>query len=586
MTTPSLIFLHAPSVYDFRTQTILRGPISDLVPSSSVFEMYPIGFTSIAAHLEAHGYPTRIVNLAARMLQDPTFDVELFIQNLPSPLVFGIDLHWLPHAHGALEIAAIVKRYHPQTPVLFGGFSSTYYHQEIIQNYPQVDFVLRGDSTEAFVLSLIQALEANTALDTIPNLTWRDAHGKLHINQTQSGPIDLALVDLNYKQVFISAVRNNDIPSYLPFMGWLHYPIMPALTCRGCMLNCVGCGGSAFAFRNLHQRDLPAFRPPELLAADMHTIASVSNGPIFVIGDIRQGGPEYVRRFLKAVSGISIPVIIELFWPATPQFMRQVSEALPIFALEVSLESHDPVVRRAYGKPYDTDTIENTIKSALDVGARRIDMFFMIGLPEQTYESVMGTATYAEYLLRTYGADQRIRPFIGPMAPFVDPGSLAFEQPDAHGYRIFYRSLAEHRQALLEPSWQFTLNYETRWMSRREIVLSTYDAGLRFCEAKYKHGLIGVDTAEQVSRALQEGRQLAIEIERERDNPSAIYALRPRIEVLNAIRVLEARDELQLPRTRRSFKWLRLAALVIRAWLTTPRLRRIPASFLVSERRV
>lgn len=579
MTTPSLIFLHAPSVYDFRNKTILRGPISDLVPSSSVFEMYPIGFTSIAAHLEEHGYPTRIVNLAARMLQDVAFDVEDFIKNLPTPLVFGIDLHWLPHAHGALEIATIVKRYHPNTPVLLGGFSSTYFHQEIILNYSQVDFVIRGDSTEAIVLQLLQALEAGRkSFDEIPNLTWRDARGNIQVNPTHVGPPDLGLVDLNYKRVFIAAVRNHDVPSYLPFMGWLHYPIMPALTCRGCMLNCVGCGGSAFAFRNMHQRHLPAFRPPELLAADMHAIASVSNGPIFVIGDIRQGGPEYVKRFLKAVQGISIPVIIELFWPAKLEFMKQVSEALPIFALEVSLESHDPVVRRAYGKPYDNEEVETTIKSALDVGARRIDMFFMIGLPEQTYESVMGTATYAEYLLREYGSDRRIRPFIGPMAPFVDPGSLAFERPDEHGYHIFHRSLEEHRQALLEPSWQFTLNYETRWMSRREIVLSTYDAGLRFCESKHKHGLIGADTADQVTRALQEGRHLALEIERERANPTAIQALRPRIEVLNAIRVLEARDELQLPKTRRSFKWVRLALLVARAWLNQPRLKRIHSS--------
>jgi hypothetical protein len=36
-----LVLLHAPSVYDFRKNSLLAGPISDVVPSSPVFEMYP-----------------------------------------------------------------------------------------------------------------------------------------------------------------------------------------------------------------------------------------------------------------------------------------------------------------------------------------------------------------------------------------------------------------------------------------------------------------------------------------------------------------------------------------------------------------
>ena len=65
-----LVFLHAPSVYDFRKHSILYGPVSDLVPSTPVFEMYPIGFTTMAEYLERNGLRVRIVNLAVRMLND------------------------------------------------------------------------------------------------------------------------------------------------------------------------------------------------------------------------------------------------------------------------------------------------------------------------------------------------------------------------------------------------------------------------------------------------------------------------------------------------------------------------------------
>ena len=59
-----LVLLHAPSVWDFRDEVILEGPLADVIPSTIQFEMYPIGLTSIASYLEANNYNTRIVNNA------------------------------------------------------------------------------------------------------------------------------------------------------------------------------------------------------------------------------------------------------------------------------------------------------------------------------------------------------------------------------------------------------------------------------------------------------------------------------------------------------------------------------------------
>ena len=144
MSQADFVFLHAPSVYDFREHSILYGPVSDLVPSTTVFEMYPIGFTTLADYLERHGISARIFNLAVRMVRERKFDPERLIRR-QKPVAFGIDLHWMPHAHGAIEVARLIKKHHPETPVVFGGFSSSYFHEEVVQR-PEVDFVVRGDS--------------------------------------------------------------------------------------------------------------------------------------------------------------------------------------------------------------------------------------------------------------------------------------------------------------------------------------------------------------------------------------------------------------------------------------------------------
>src|SRR3990170_7256337 len=91
-----LILLHPPSLYDFRKRPGMFGPVSDVVPSTPVFEMYPIGFASLSEYLERYGLRVRIVNIALKMLKDDGFDVERFIRK-QTPVAFGIDLHWMPH---------------------------------------------------------------------------------------------------------------------------------------------------------------------------------------------------------------------------------------------------------------------------------------------------------------------------------------------------------------------------------------------------------------------------------------------------------------------------------------------------------
>ena len=253
---PDLVLLHAPSVYDFRKLPILFGPISDLVPSTPIFEMYPVGFSSIAEHLERNGIRVRIINLAFRMLRERDFDAEKLIAKL-KPQMFGIDLHWLPHAHGSLEVAALCKKHHPHIPVVFGGYSASYFHEELIR-YPQVDYVIRGDSAEEPLRRLMVALKERQSLAAIPNLTWKDEKKDVHVNPLTHVLPDLDEYSNNYLNLFRSVVRYLDLKSLIPIHDWWEYPITAVMTVRGCTHNCVFCGGSNFGLSHFYCRDKPA----------------------------------------------------------------------------------------------------------------------------------------------------------------------------------------------------------------------------------------------------------------------------------------------------------------------------------------
>jgi B12-binding domain/radical SAM domain protein len=541
MPQADLVLLHAPSVYDFRKESILYGPVSDLVPSTPVFEMYPIGLTTIAEYLERHGFRVRIVNLAVRMLGNDRFDPEKLIRKL-RPVAFGIDLHWMPHAHGAIEVARLCRKYHPDTPVMFGGFSATYFHEELIRR-PEADFVVRGDSTEVPVLQLMQhlahrggAAEAASApsLEEIPNLTWQEMDGTVRVNELTYSPENLDHVLIDYSYVVRAVARYRDLASFVPFKGWLGYPITAALSVRGCSHNCRTCGGSAAAFSALHNRRRPAYRAPEDLAQDIRNIARFSKGPVFILGDIRQAGEEYADRFLRAIHGYEGPVIVELFDAADRAFVQRLAEAMPNWTLEISLETHSEEVRAAFGRPYKNAAIEDTMRYALENGVKRLDIFFMIGLPRQDYQSVMDTVDYCEYLMRDLdpGPRRRLIPFISPLAPFLDPGGPAFERPERHGYRLLARTLEEHRQALVQPSWKYVLNYETQWMNRDQIVASTYEAGLRLNRLKAQYGLVDVAQAERTEARILKARRLMVQV----DDIMSIEDAERRARLLGAIK--------------------------------------------------
>ncbi len=535
MPQADLVLLHAPSVYDFRKESILYGPVSDLVPSTPVFEMYPIGLTTIAEYLERHGIQVRIVNLAVRMLNSDRFDPEKFLKKL-RPTAFGIDLHWMPHAHGAIEVARLCKKLHPDIPVIFGGFSSTYYHKDLIRR-PEVDFVVRGDSTEEPMLQLMQHLTGHPdalPLEEIPNLTWCQPDGTSQINELTYSPTSLDHVLIDYSYVVKAVARYRDLASFVPFKGWLGYPITAALSVRGCSHNCRTCGGSATTFSALHNRRRPAYRDPEALAQDIRNIARFSRGPVFILGDIRQPGEEYADRFLRAIQGYQGPVIVELFGAADRDFIQRLAAAMPNWTLEISLESHSEEVRAAFGRSYKNAPIEDTMRYALEAGVQRLDVFFMVGLPKQDYQSVMDTVDYCEYLMSELdtGPTRRLIPFISPLAPFLDPGSPVFENPERYGYRFFARTLEEHRQALVQPSWKYVLNYETEWMNRDQIVDSTYEAGLRLNRLKAHYGLVDPTQAEQTETRILKARRLIAQV----DDIVSIQDAERRAKLLRAIK--------------------------------------------------
>lgn len=518
-----LALLHAPSVFDFRRREALLGPIADVIPSSDEFEMYPIGLTSLAGYLERNSYNVRIVNLAYRMLRSESFDVERHLRRI-NAAVYGIDLHWLPHAQGALAVAELVKRVHPDAKILLGGLSSTYFHEELVR-LPYVDFVLRGDSTEEPARQLLQALRENRPLEQVQNLTWKRPDGSVSVNPLSFVPDNLDFVDVpDYRYAVRSVFKYWSLRDVVPYLRWLREPTTMVLNARGCIYDCAVCGGSRSAYKTVCNRSRPAYRSPEKLISDMRAISSFSAAPIFMVHDPRIGGLDRARTFFRQLAASRIPneLVIELFYPAHDDFFALVERSARAWSLEITIESADEQLRKINGKfPCSNAELEATLAAALAHGCGKLDLFFMVGIPHQTPAQALATIDYCRHLIRRFHADPRLQFYVAPLGPFLDPGSRAYEDAEL-GYHKRFTTLAEYRAALQEIDWRDVLSYDTDTMSRAAIVDTTYRVAERLNRLKRDAGLIDEATFTNVQDHLGTARQVLDALDRLRGSPLSV----------------------------------------------------------------
>ena len=495
-----LLLLHAPSVYDFRERDdVLFAYLSnsDSVHVSPIFEMPPVGLFAIKQYLNRRGLSSEFFNIASQMRRQPEFDVEAFFRRMPAARCVGIDLHWLAHAHGALELARLYKEIHPSSKVVLGGIASTYYHDQLIQ-YPQVDFVMRGYDTLAPLEAMLRAGDDEAALFQVPNLTWK-RHGEVHVNEMTYVPATYSAA-VDWSDVFGDRSQEGRRDRIVPYNL-----VIPQ---AGCEYSCTWCGGSRYFFRKYMGLQKRVQKPPELLKLELRSIAEARTRTHTVtMVDFWHETPS----LFTAAEDVFIDENIDCVHfslhrlPSVDKGRRM--GALTKAVIELSPDSHDMEVAKASGRgAYTMQQMEDFIDSLLD-NIYSFEIYFLIGLPRQTVDSVWGTVDYCEHLLRKYQG-RSVTPYVCPMLPFLDPGSEIYDHPEKFGYRIFHRTVEDHRRALLSLNWKDRLNFETVHMTRDVLVNISYEAVRALTLLKKKYNVLPAGIARWIVERIDQTREL------------------------------------------------------------------------------
>ena len=511
------ILLHCPSHFDFRERPVLSGNATDGIPSSAVFEMYPMGLISIVAKLQANGLKGRIVNLALKMLDDPRLDVRGYLGRLRAP-VYGFDLHWMIHAQGTMRVARMVKELHPDAFVVLGGFTASYFAEEILERYPFVDGVMRGDTTEDAFAELVERRRERRPLDGIENLMWRSGDrvvdGGLAVaperftTDYSSFPFTLAKMILDS--------RSLDLRSFMPSGFYLGKPVVPVAFSRGCVHRCVNCGYSSYAMKRVGNRDRLALKDPDAFADEILRVDQSYDFAIRIFGDLRIAGREYATRVLDRLEAtpVTSQTWLELFSPADDAHLDRLDRCFESWVCEMAPESADEEVRRRQGRPYGNDALRRCVRSI--VARPRcglLTLWFQVGNGHDTERSIDATVEMCAEMIAL--DPDKVHAFISPLSPYIDPGSLGFEHPEEHGYELLHPDLASQIRAFEGRTWLSGLNYETVNLSRADIVRLSYDAARRLNEHRRRLGQISREMLRDSNQLLDESEALVGQMERQ-----------------------------------------------------------------------
>ncbi len=188
----------------------------------------PYSLVSLAAVLEQSGNKVRVYNYPADSLKLTDFS-EFIKEFSPDAVIASCTT---PTITDDLAAASLIKRLSPQTKIIFFGIHGSVFFEDILQNSPFVDFIIRGEP-EITARELIAFLKGEPGLKCkdIRGLVWRDMDTVI---SNEDRPLISNLDDLPFPAWHLVDIRKYK----LPFIGKPYLLVVPG---RGCVDKCLFC---------------------------------------------------------------------------------------------------------------------------------------------------------------------------------------------------------------------------------------------------------------------------------------------------------------------------------------------------------
>lgn len=316
----------------------------------------PMGLHYLGAACIAAGHDVLCVNWSA-----PGSSPQEIVATLNNykPEVIGFSI-FHGNRWGALDIAQSARELLPRATIVFGGVGATFLPEFLLNNFPCVDIVVKGEADVSFPL-LLRALQGGGALHAVPGIAFRRGG---EVVETEAPP----------------PVENlDDLPMPAERFTFQHL----ALT-RGCPGKCTFCGSPGFWGPKVRSHS------PEYFVEQMRLLHQRGVRFFYVSDDTFTLRKDAVLRICELLGSIKLKVR----WAAISRVDRVDSSILTAMrkagCIQISygVESGSPQIRKMMRKNVSNEQVERAFRLTTEHGilARAYIIYGSPGETEQTIE--------------------------------------------------------------------------------------------------------------------------------------------------------------------------------------------------------
>jgi anaerobic magnesium-protoporphyrin IX monomethyl ester cyclase len=288
---------------------LINPPYHAVTSLYGVGEQLPLGLLSIGGALIDDGHRASLLDAEVHHLSIAE-TVERAVQIKPDLIMIG-HAGSTPAHPVTMRVCRALKARAPRIAIVYGGVFPTYHGEEVLQEEPAVDVIVRGEG-ELTAIRLCRALATKADLRATPGLFYRDG-GKI----LATPPVEM-IADLDQFRVGWELIEDWDV-----YKCWGVGRSAIIQLSRGCPHPCTYCGQRGYWTKW-------RYRNPEKLAAEIARLHR-EKGVNFV--DLADENPtsskRIFERFLRALIAENVPVKLFATLRA-PDIVRD-ADILPLY---------------------------------------------------------------------------------------------------------------------------------------------------------------------------------------------------------------------------------------------------------------
>ena len=311
----------------------------------------------------------------------------------------------------ALKAVAIAKEINPQVKTILGGVHATVMYQQIMENYPDVDIICRGES-EITIVELFQALNNADDLHKVKGIVYRQ-DGKVVVNEGREKIRDLDILPFpNYDDF--------DLKKYKDMSGdWKGKPVGSIITSRGCPFSCTYCSSHSVWGNWRHRSISNVLDEIEWLVSEHGYEVFTFFDDIFTVNKART--EELCQGILNR--GLHIKWRAQTRADCVSLEMLGLMRDAGCQSLVFGVESGSPTILKNLNKKEKIEDVVNAFAWCKKVGIRN-QFNVLIGSPGETRATIEETRNLIKKTRPTYVSTSNLR---------VYPGTALWEQAQDEG---------------------------------------------------------------------------------------------------------------------------------------------------------